>query len=492
MDRPDEIRCERVTHLENSSIQRSQSVPKRKTQRAVWRQLLLSISCSSALIPAMVQGQTVAPISNTAARGPIGRVSASISSDSPGKVRPASSFEMVKQVTERRGESTESGWTLAQLEELALNDHPSLSEYQGKVEAARGRWQQAGLLPNPQVGYSGQQLGSHGLVEQNGVIVQNEFVRGGKLQRGQSVAQQEITQAEMEYAAQELRVLTGVRLAYVEALSGQQQLRLYRELQELSQKLYQTTDSLYQAKEASKADVIQARLEVEQSKILVQNARQRQTAAWRSLAVATGQGDLPLEAVVGDLTMQRPEYDWEGMLQRILSSSPELAASGSLVERARAAVDKARADRIQNVTVQGLVQYDNSVSMMNGALQVTMPVPVFNRNQGTIREAEGNLIETSHGYRRLELNLRARLALVYERYSTAKSQVQRYEEDILPAAKESLDLTLTAYREGDLGFVALLTAQRTYFQTNIAYQVALRELWLATYEMDGMLLNEKP
>ncbi|MFM9118662.1 MAG: TolC family protein, partial [Planctomycetota bacterium] len=95
-------------------------------------------------------------------------------------------------------------------------------------------------------------------------------------------------------------------------------------------------------------------------------------------------------------------------------------------------------------------------------------------------------------YRRLELNLRAKLALVYERYSTAQSQVDQYEKEILPAARESLDLTLTAYREGQLGFVNLLTAQRTYFQTSIAYQVALRDLWLATYEMDGLLLVEKP
>jgi cobalt-zinc-cadmium efflux system outer membrane protein len=385
-----------------------------------------------------------------------------------------------------------SSWSLSQFEQLALGNHPSLSEYQGKVEAARGRWQQVGLLPNPQVGYSGQQLGSRGLAEQHGVVVQNEFVRGGKLQRGRSVAQQEISQAEMEYAAQELRVLTGVRLAFVEALSSQQQLQLYRELLQLSQKLYQTTDSLFQAKEASRADLIQARLEVEQSKILVQNAQQRRAAAWRGLAAAAGQSDLPTEDVTGELTMPRPQYDWDAILQRIITGSPELAASGSQVERARAAVEKARADRVQNVTVQGIVQYDNSIALVDGAVQVTMPVPVFNRNQGNIREAEGTLIESSHAYRRLELNLRAKLALVYERYSTAQSQVEEYEKEILPAARESLDLTLSAYREGQLGFVNLLTAQRTYFQTSIAYQGALRELWLAIYEMDGLLLVEKP
>ncbi|MFM8250132.1 MAG: hypothetical protein ACKOBW_00900, partial [Planctomycetota bacterium] len=109
-------------------------------------------------LPGLACGQTTERVTS-ANRGMVRRVSASISSDAPGRVVPA--------------KATQPGsWTLSQFEQLALGNHPSLSEYQGKVEAARGRWQQAGLLPNPPVGYSGQQLGSRGFAEQHGVIVQ--------------------------------------------------------------------------------------------------------------------------------------------------------------------------------------------------------------------------------------------------------------------------------------------------------------------------------
>ena len=118
-----------------------------------------------------------------------------------------------------------------------------------------------------------------------------------------------------------------------------------------------------------------------------------------------------------------------------------------------------------------------------------MPIPVFNRNQGNIRAAEGEWIAAEQAVRRLELDLQSRLAPVYERYRNAKQQVERYREDILPNAKETLDLIQASYEAGESSYLALLTAQRTYFQTNLAYLDALRELWSAIWEMEGLLVT---
>ena len=90
---------------------------------------------------------------------------------------------------------------------------------------------------------------------------------------------------------------------------------------------------------------------------------------------------------------------------------------------------------------------------------------------------------------RVELDLQLRLSQVFERYANARNQVEKYNRDILPAAKESLDLTRAGYRAGEFGFLNLLTAQRTYFQTNLGYLEALRDLWSAAWEIEGLLLN---
>ncbi len=69
------------------------------------------------------------------------------------------------------------GMDLAALEQVALANNPSIARTAALVGAARGNWIQVGLKPNPSVGYEGQQLGSGGLAEQQGVTVSQEFVR---------------------------------------------------------------------------------------------------------------------------------------------------------------------------------------------------------------------------------------------------------------------------------------------------------------------------
>jgi outer membrane protein TolC len=81
------------------------------------------------------------------------------------------------------------------------------------------------------------------------------------------------------------------------------------------------------------------------------------------------------------------------------------------------------------------------------------------------------------------------LAEVFRKYDIAREQVEQYRRDILPYAKQALDLTRTGYEQGEFSYLELLTAQQTFSRTNLAYVSRLRELWLATVQIDGMLLS---
>jgi cobalt-zinc-cadmium efflux system outer membrane protein len=59
----------------------------------------------------------------------------------------------------------------------------------------------------------------------------------------------------------------------------------------------------------------------------------------------------------------------------------------------------------------------------------------------------------------------------------------------LPYAKQALELTRAGYEQGEFTYLELLTAQQTFSRTNLAYVSRLRELWLATVQIDGMLLS---
>lgn len=381
--------------------------------------------------------------------------------------------------------------SLADLEQMALASNPSVTRALALVGAARGNWIQVGLPPNPSIGYDGQQLGSGGRAEQQGVFVGQEFVRGGKLRLNRAVADRELARAEQELAAQQQRVLTDVRIAFYQVLLAQRAIDLTENLLGISAKGVETVETLFRAKEANRADVLQAQLEVENARILARNARNRHTAAWQGLTAVVGDPKLPPQALAGDAFAAPLDIDFQETLQYIQTASPEVAAAAMEIERARAALDRARVEPVPNVTVQGLVNViDNGIGgRPDAGITVSVPIPLFNRNQGAILQSQHQIAAAERALQQLELGIQNRLAAAYERYTNARYQVERYRTAILPAASESLDLMRKTYEAGETNYVSFLVAQRTYFQTNINFLEAIQALRIAEAEIEGLLLS---
>jgi cobalt-zinc-cadmium efflux system outer membrane protein len=382
--------------------------------------------------------------------------------------------------------------TLPDLEEIALTSNPTLAEAWAKVEAARGRWLQGGLPPNVIVGYSGQQLGSGGEAEQNGVYIEQEFVRLRKLRWNQAVASGEMEVAQQQWQAQQQRVLTDVRLGYYEVLVAQRRLEISQRLAEIARASLQTTNDLFRVEEVSEADVLRATIELQTAELALRTSTNAYAGAWGRLAAVLGGPDFPCRPLAGDLASDIPLIELHATLDRLLAASPELSAAMVDVERARSAVVRAEVEWLPDVNVQGVIQQDNATDSSNGNLQVSLPIPYLNRNQGGVREARANLVAAQQAVGRVQLRLQQRLATVYQRYANARNEVDAYSQPkgILENARRTLELIGIAYEAGQLSYVDLLTAQRTNAQTNLAYVEALGELWSAASEIDGLLLRD--
>jgi cobalt-zinc-cadmium efflux system outer membrane protein len=379
---------------------------------------------------------------------------------------------------------------LEELEQMALAGNPSLSRASAMVGAARGNWIQVGLPPNPAIGYSGQQIGSGGRAEQHGVLIEQEIVGGGKLRLNRQIAARELERARQEFAAQRQRVVTDVRIGFYRALVAQRQMQLTTDLVRISEEGMKAAESLLRAKEATRADVLQAQLEMENAAILAQNARNRHTAAWQELASVVGNPTLSPTAIEGDPFTLAVQRNFDEALDTIISSSPEVVAAAIQIDRARAALERARAEPIPNVAVQGLINVtDNGIGgRPDAGLGVALPIPLFNRNQGAILRAQHEVAAAEGALAQLELDLQNRLAPSFERFANARNQVDRYRTTILPTASESLELIRKTYNAEETNYVGLLVAQRTYFQTNLNYLQAIETLRVAEAEIEGLLL----
>jgi outer membrane protein, heavy metal efflux system len=382
------------------------------------------------------------------------------------------------------------GLCLAQLEQIALRCNPTLCQAAMRVRAAKGEFEQVGLYPNPTAGYSSEEMGTNGTAGKQGAFVSQEFVTGGKLKLNRAVASQQIKQAEAAWQLQTRRVLNDVHSAYYEVLFAQQTMEINEQLVRVGEENLKAAEHLLAAKEVSLVDVLQASVEADAARVRLQNAHNRHQSAWRQLTAVIGAPEMQPVVLAGRLQNAPPQLGADSALQQVLAASPQLAEARAGLDRARWQVDREYAERIPNVNLRAAVHYNNEIGENIAAVEVGVPLPIFNRNQGNIAKAQAQLVAAENEVGRVELELRRKFASVFEQYSNAQQQAQTYGERIVPNSQKTLDLTKSGYQQGEFNYQALLIAQRTYFQANLSYLESLLQLRLSAVAIEGLLVSD--
>lgn len=378
--------------------------------------------------------------------------------------------------------------TLQDLEQLAFTQNPAIAQADARVRALRGKWVQVGLPPNPSAGYMAAEIGDERRAGQQGGYIGQDFITGGKLGLNRAVVSQEIQQAEQNLAAMQLRTQTDVRKAYYAALVAQRRVDLAADLVRVSGEAVKASRELLQAEEIPQAGLLQTQVEQQNASILAISASNEQQAAWRRLSAVVG-SDLTMRRLSGDVSQLPELLDWNEQLVRVTSTSPEMSAAMAEFSRAQVALQRARVEPVPDVTTQFVAQYDNATGDAIAGVQVGIPIPIWNKNQGGIRQAEAEITQARRNMDRIELDLKERLSIAYQEFSTARSQAQTYSTEILPKAQETFELVQRGYRLSELGYLDLLSAQRTYSQTNLAYLESLSTLWRSWADIEGLLLS---
>ena len=386
-------------------------------------------------------------------------------------------------------ESFQPSLSIETLENIARGHNPTLAQAAQQIEALRGKYVQKGLYPNPVIGYLGEEIGDDGQGGQQGGYVGQEIITAGKLRLNRAVVSHEIAIAQRQWEIQSLRVLNDVRASAYEVIAAQRMVDLNQQLLHIGEQGLRAAEQLFQAKEVSRVDVLQARIEANSARLQLENARNDYRAAWQRMTAVVGVPDMQMSPLDDVLEAQLPVQSWGDSLVQLNSASPELAQACAQVERAKCFLARQQAERVANFDLEAGVQYDNATQDNIASIRIAAPLKIFNRNQGNIRKAEAELTAACQNVRRVELSLQNRLATVFRQYMNAKQQVDLYRNQILPDARKSLDLVQQGYRQGEFGYLELLTAQRTYFQTNAAYVRSLRTLWVSNTLIDGMLLS---
>lgn len=378
--------------------------------------------------------------------------------------------------------------TLEQLEEIALQNNPTLALQQAEVEKERGNWTQVGMYPNPTVGYLNSSSSRNGNSQENGVLLQQTFVTGGKLEKARATETYGIQSTQWQLESQRMRVINDVRLRYIDVLGAQQQIKVVEELLTLSQKALDTARELFRGRQVARSDVLQAEVQRETVAMALENSREAYDGAWKRLAVIVGRPELSPAPVV-EPRDDLPEFDLEQQWQRMLSESPLLRTSEAKVGIARSQLAVAEAAPIPNVTLQFVGSYDSLQRASKFNTLVALPVPIINRNQGGIYNAASEVHRAEREVERTQLVMRDLIVSSNRDYVLARNRVLRLRDEILPRLKENLELTIKLYQKGEVGFLQVLNAQRDSFQTNLDYIAALNQARQRAVEIEGMHLT---
>ena len=388
-------------------------------------------------------------------------------------------------------------YTLDQLQQLAIDHNPTLKQAQAEIRVAEARKRQAGLYPNPTVGYIGEQIsgGSQRGGEQGGFI-QQDIVLGGKLASAQRVSDQDRLQAEAERGEQLLRVQNAVAMAYYQSLGAQDTVAIRERLVKLAQDASTTAQQLFNVGQADEPDVLQANVEASQEDVALLSAQQRQQMLWRSLAAVVGQPNLPFGKLAGNLE-SLPDIDTQRWLENILQNSPAVKIASLSLARAQAELDRAKREPIPDLQLRAgieqnreLVESTGKPVGLQGFAEVGVRIPVFNRNQGNVQAARASIERADLEQQRVQLLLRERSSPVFQNYLTAKATVERYRSQMIPQAEKAYSLYLARYRNMAAAYPQVLVSQRTLFELQTNYITSLENLWVSAVALKGFLLTD--
>lgn len=382
----------------------------------------------------------------------------------------------------------ELGLTLDQLESLALEHNPTIRQSSASVYKGTALRSQVGMRPNPTAGYQGSQLADAG-TDQHLLFVEQEFVTGKKLEWNRTVLDRGVQAQLWDVETRRYRVLTDIRRLFYEALAAQRRMELTDNFHELLVKGVEIARLRKEALEGSQTEVLQAQIQLKEIDLARQRAELAFRGAWNDLAATAGIPDLACRPLVGTLPEDRPVRDWCAELARLWGASPELQAARAKAQQALANLSRQEVQAIPNVTMQLAAGVDNGTNSGMLNLQVQAPIPVFNDNSGNISAASAEYCRATHEVRRIEMGIQSRLARTAQEYDSALAAVTMYRTEILPRSEQTLTLAETAYQAGEMDFLQVLVVRRTYFEANLAYVDALRELARADASVQGLLLT---
>ena len=377
--------------------------------------------------------------------------------------------------------------TLESALQTAFANNPDMAAAQWEIDIAQGGRQQAGLIPNPVASWDAEDTRRNSRTTT--VKLSQTLELGGKRGARIDVATraQEAAALTLEQRRNGLRadVIDG----YYGALRAQERLDLAQRSLALAERGLVVANGRVTAGKSSPVEATRAQVQLSEIRLEFNRAQMGLTDAYRRLAASTGAASTDFQAVAPQ-AQAVPALPPTAQLLGRLEQTVELRLAELQIVQGEAALGLEKAQRIPNLDVSIGSQYDASVRERVNVVGVSMPIPLFNRNQGNVLAASRRADQARDLRNAAELRLRTETRQALDLWQTANTEVRSFNQQILPAAQSAVDSATRGFEMGKFNFLDVLDAQRTLIAARTQYLAATAqatEAWVRIERIYGDL-----
>ena len=393
----------------------------------------------------------------------------------PGHARSANGGEQIEAATPL---------SLQEAIALALEGNLDLTVAQREIEAVEGQVIQGRVRPNPELTYSLEDQRTP--TRTQSVQINLPIELGGKraariaaAERGRDVAVEELNTRRVEIRA-------AVVSAFFEALAAQDRTMLAQDSVDLAKKATDAVAKRVTAGKVSPVEETKARVAEAGVRVELAQAQSEQRSTRARLAGLLGANPPRFTQVAGSVD-DLPAVPSLDDIQQRLSASSALRRAQLEVERRRSLADVERSKQTPDVTVSLGVKRPNELARNQLVLGISVPLPLFDRNQGNLLEALKREDKARDELQALNLRLSTEVSQARERLASVRGEIDVLQREVLPGAKSAYDAATVGFENGKFNFLEVLDAQRTYFAAKSQYLKALAEAHRTAADIDRVL-----
>ena len=377
---------------------------------------------------------------------------------------------------------------------MVLERNPTIQASLARIENAKGEKIQASLMPNPEAVFEIENFGGTGELSgidgaEATVGLEQQIELAGKRTKRTRIADYDAKIAEEQAIADILQLLSQTEIAFINVAIQQERLTLANNRMSLAQKTHKTVKERVNAAAAS--DIQHTKIDIEQSAAELELAKARKDlshAKNRLAALLNVKGDVQVDMVLDNL----PTLPERHILLDAVKKMPQMRINQFLKMQAQSQLDLAEANAIPDPVVGlGLRRFNESddTAFIAG---ISIPLPVFNRNQGEILKARSQIAEAEASAQQQELDIREVSLNTWESLTSIYNEAETYQSNVIPNAERAYNQALEGYSAGRFSFLDMLDAQRTLYEVEENRLDSLLNLYEAKGRTDFLMNTHLP